>query len=57
MRKAFEKAEEIERLENVKALIGEAKEFQDNTGEGIAEYVQMVLYGDREEVLDGEYIG
>lgn len=57
LRKAFEKAEEIERLENVKALIGEAKEFQDNTGEGIAEYVQMVsLYGDREEVLDGEYI-
>ena len=57
LRKSYEKDEDIERLENLKALMGEAKNFQENTAEGLAEYVQMVsLYGDREEVLSSEYV-
>lgn len=57
LRKSYEKDEEIERLENVKALMGEAKVFEEMSSEGLAGYVQMVsLYGDREEVLEGEFV-
>lgn len=57
LRQLYEKDEEIERMENVKALMGEAKEFQENTMEDLPAYVQMVsLYGDRDEVLEGEFV-
>jgi DNA helicase II / ATP-dependent DNA helicase PcrA len=58
LRSAFEKDEEIERLENIKALMGEASDYQkDNLEWSLEEYVQMVsLYGDRDEVLEGEYV-
>lgn len=58
LRKQYEKNEEIERNENVKSLMGEAIEFQKNNIDGTLEdYVQMVsLYGDKQEVLEGEYI-
>ena len=58
LRKEFDKKEEIERNENVKSLMGEAIEFeQDNEDGTLEDYVQMVsLYGDRQEVLEGDYL-
>lgn len=58
LRKEFEKKEEIERSENVKSLMGEAKEFQKNNEDATLEdYVQMVsLYGDRQEVIENDYL-
>lgn len=58
LRKEFDKKEEIERNENVKSLMGEALEFQqDNETGTLEDYVQMVsLYGDRQEVLEGDYL-
>ncbi len=58
LRQDYEKKEEIERIENIKELMGEAKEFQVNNIDGtLQDYVQMVsLYGDRQEVLEGDFL-
>ena len=58
LRKEFDKKEEIERIENVKSLMGEAIEFEKyNEDASLEDYVQMVsLYGDKQEVLEGDYI-
>lgn len=58
LRAQYDKNEEIERNENVKSLMGEASEFNRNNEDATLEdYVQMVsLYGDKAEVLEGDYI-
>lgn len=58
LRQMYEKEEELERLENIKELMGEAIHFQEQYPFGtLEEYVQMVsLYGDRDEVIEGEYV-
>ena len=54
----FEKLQEMERIENLKELVSDAMAFEKNHDEGSLEaYIQMVsLYGDRETVVEGDYV-
>lgn len=54
----YHKLKEENRLENMKELIADAIQYEQNNPEGtLADYVQMVsLYGEREEVIEGEYV-
>ncbi|AMC92642.1 ATP-dependent DNA helicase PcrA [Erysipelothrix larvae] len=58
LRKMYEKDEEIERLESIKELMGDAISFQEsNPSASLESYVQMVsLYGDKDSVLEGEFV-
>ncbi len=58
LRDALEKDKETDRLENLKELIDDIKEFQEQEPQsGLGEYLQMVsLYGDREETLQSDYV-
>lgn len=58
LRAMYEREEEIERLESIKELMGDAISFQESNPEASLEsYVQMVsLYGDKDSVLEGEYV-
>ncbi len=57
-RNMLDEGKEIERIENLKELINDVKNFQDNYPESdINEYLQMVnLYTDRENIDEGNYI-
>lgn len=57
-RKMLEDAGEQDRLENVRELIGDLKEYCEEDPEGgLDEYLQTVaLYGDREETDDSDYL-
>ena len=54
----LEEDHETDRLENLKELIDDIKEFTDNYPDSsLDEYLQQVsLYGDREETMSGDYI-
>ena len=54
----LETDKESERLENLKELINDVKEFQETYPEStLDEYLQMVnLYGDRSDFTDGNYV-
>ena len=54
----LEAANETERIENLKELIDDAREFaRDNPDSSLDEYLQLVsLYGDREETLSADYV-
>ncbi|QIK69676.1 UvrD-helicase domain-containing protein [Erysipelothrix sp. HDW6C] len=54
----FEKLQELERLENIKELVSDGINFQNNYENGtLEEYIQMVsLYGDKAEVVEGDYV-
>ncbi|MDE8055349.1 UvrD-helicase domain-containing protein [Erysipelothrix rhusiopathiae] len=58
LREHFEKIQELERVESLKELIGDALTFQENyENPSLDEYIQMVsLYGDKSEVVEGEYV-
>ena len=55
---SLEKDKEYERIENIKELFDDVREFQrENPESSLEEYLQLVsLYGDREETMDGDYI-
>lgn len=57
-RAMLEEAKEQDRIENLKELIDDVKEFSENNPESsLDEYLQLVsLYGDREETLSSEFI-
>ena len=54
----LEENKETDRLENLKELIDDVREFQENEPDSsLQEYLQQVsLYGDREETLDRDYV-
>ena len=54
----LEENKETDRIENLKELIDDIKEFtEDNPEGGLDEYLQTVaLYGDREEVMSSDYL-
>ena len=54
----LEEDHETDRLENLKELIDDIKEFTENYPDSsLDEYLQQVsLYGDREETMSGDYI-
>jgi DNA helicase II / ATP-dependent DNA helicase PcrA len=58
LRGVLEEAHEIDRLENIKELINDVETFAQNYPDGkLDEYLQMVsLYGDRNEVLGGDFV-
>jgi DNA helicase-2/ATP-dependent DNA helicase PcrA len=58
LRAVLEEAHEIDRLENIKELINDVETFMLHYPEGkLDEYLQMVsLYGDRNEVLGGDFV-
>lgn len=55
---ALEKDKEYERIENIKELMDDAREFMaDNPDSPLDEYLQAAaLYGDREETMDADYL-
>ena len=57
-RAMLEENKETERIENLKELIDDVKQFSENYPEStLDEYLQMIsLYGDREENTDGDYV-
>lgn len=57
-RKMLEDNKETERIENLKELIDDVREFSENYPESsLDEYLQLVsLYGDRDETLSSEYV-
>ncbi len=57
-REMLEADKENERLENLKELIDDVRQFTKDYPEStLDEYLQMVsLYGDREEVMDGDFV-
>jgi DNA helicase-2/ATP-dependent DNA helicase PcrA len=54
----LEKDKEYERIENIKELVDDAREFmEDNPDSPIDEYLQAAaLYGDREETMDSDFL-
>lgn len=58
LRKMYEDAGEPERIENMKELVDDAKEFLKTYPEStMEEYLQLVaLYGDREETMASDYV-
>ena len=58
LRKSYEESQEVERVENLKELIDDAKEFSETYPESsLEEYLQLVsLYGDRDETLSSDYV-
>lgn len=58
LRASLEEAKEYERIENLKELIDDVREFSDAYPEStLDEYLQLVsLYGDRDETMDSEYV-
>ncbi len=57
-RAMLEADKETERIENLKELIDDVQQFtKDYPESSLDEYLQMVsLYGDREEVMDGDFV-
>lgn len=58
LRKMLEDENELDRVENLKELIDDIKEFSENYPEStLDEYLQLVsLYGDRDETLESDYV-
>ena len=58
LRRSYEESKELERVENLKELIDDAKEFSEDYPEStLEEYLQLVsLYGDREETLASDFV-
>ncbi|MBQ1469016.1 MAG: ATP-binding domain-containing protein, partial [Solobacterium sp.] len=54
----LEENKETDRIENLKELIDDVKEFSENYPESnLEEYLQLVsLYGDRDETLESDYV-
>ena len=54
----LEEKKETERIENLKELIDDVREFQENEPDSsLDEYLQQVsLYGDREETMESDYV-
>ena len=54
----LEEEQELDRIENIKELIDDVKEFSEtNPDSDLDEYLQMVsLYGDREETMSSDFI-
>ena len=54
----LEEANEYDRIENLKELIDDVKEFSDNNPEStLEEYLQLVsLYGDRDETMESDFL-
>ena len=57
-RSMLEENKETDRIENLKELIDDVREFSENYPEStLDEYLQLVsLYGDREETMSSEYV-
>ena len=57
-REMLEENKDMERIENLKELIDDVKEFSENYPESsLDEYIQMVsLYGDREETMSADFL-
>ena len=58
LKKMYEDANEPDRLENMKELIDDVKEFSENYPESsLDEYLQLVsLYGDRDETMSSDFV-
>ena len=58
LRKMLEEDKETDRVENLKELLDDVKEFQDSYPDSsLEEYLQLVsLYGDRDETNDSDYV-
>ncbi|MCH4207014.1 MAG: UvrD-helicase domain-containing protein [Solobacterium sp.] len=58
LRKALEDDKELDRIENLKELIDDVKEFSEDYPESsLDEYLQLVtLYGDRDETMNSDFV-
>lgn len=58
LKQSYEDNQELDRVENLKELIDDVKEFSENYPESsLDEYLQLVsLYGDRDETLSSEFV-
>ena len=58
LKQSYEEANELDRVENLKELIDDIREFsKENPEATLEEYLQVVsLYGDREETLNSDFV-
>ncbi len=58
LRKMFEDDKELDRIENLKELIDDVSEFEENYPDSsLEEYLQLVsLYGDRDETMESDFV-
>ena len=58
LKKSYEENQELDRVENLKELIDDVREFSENYPESsLEEYLQLVsLYGDRDETLSSDFV-
>ena len=58
LRKSYEDNQELDRVENLKELIDDVREFSEDYPEStLDEYLQLVsLYGDRDETMSSEFV-
>ncbi len=58
LKKSYEDAQELDRVENLKELIDDARDFSNDYPEStLDEYLQLVsLYGDRDETMSSDFV-